>query len=110
MVDGSSRLGEFSGREWAALSVPFLIFHLLLYGMLFALVPGFWSAFPLLVVGSVVLAVYALVMPIRTTRRAHVRGVGKARTWLIAQAVTLLCWLSGFVVWSVLKIPVPDGP
>ena len=104
------RIGQLTCWQWAALSLPFLFFHLLLYGMLSGVVPGFWTAIPLLVASATALSLYGLVMPIYAARAAGRRGGRTARTWLTTQAVALACWLSGFLLWGVLDVPVPDGP
>ena len=103
-------IGKFSRWEWTALSVPFLLFHLLVYGMLIGFVPGFWSVFLPLLVGAGVLTVYGLAVPLRVALSARARGDAPASTWLIAQGTTLFCWSSGFVMWWILDLQVPDGP
>jgi hypothetical protein len=100
----------FTGRDLASLTLPFLAFHLLVFAMLRGLVPGFWSAFPLLVALAVALAVHGLVLPILLTVKAHAGGRSGVRAWLISQSLTLACWFSGFVLWEVLSVSVPDGP
>jgi len=100
----------FTRRELAALTIPFLAYHGLMFSMLRSLIPGFWSAFPLLLGLAVGLAVYGLVLPIRMAWTARAGGRSGARAWAISQALTLACWFSGFILWDLLSISVPDGP
>jgi len=58
----------FTHRELAALTLPFLAFHLLLFAMLGGFIPGFWPAFPLLMTLAVALAVNSLGL-YRSSRR-----------------------------------------
>ena len=104
------RIGGFTQRELAASTLPFLAYHVLVFAILNGVVPGYWSTFPLLMALAAALAVYGLVLPIRLAWTAHARNRSGVRAWLISQGLTLACWFSGFILWEVPSVSVPDGP
>jgi len=104
------RIFGFAPRQLAALTLPFLVYHLLVFAMITGIVPGYWKTFQILLTLAGALAVYGLALPILVAFTAHAGGHSGVRAWLISQSLTLACWFSGFVLWQVLSVSVPDGP
>ena len=107
---GSLKRWGVTQVELAALTFPFLFYHLALYGLLLGLIPGFWSATRLILIAAVALAAYGVVLPVYLALTGPGSSGGGWKKWLITQTITLASWFSGFLLWEVLDVGVPDGP